>query len=109
VAALRRLPLPEQGDKVTRPDRFPLPSLADFANKLHGCCYFSVVDLVKGYHQIPMAAGDIAKMVVLLAIRTASRDEESPSPAELLYGAQLVVPGQFVAASEDPPTSDSFL
>jgi hypothetical protein len=46
---------------------------------------------------------------VLLAIRTASRDEESPSPAELLYGAQLVVPGQFVAASEDPPPSDSFL
>jgi hypothetical protein len=36
-------------------------------------------------------------------------DEESPSPAELLYGAQLVVPGQFVAASEDPPPSDSFL
>jgi transposase InsO family protein len=46
---------------------------------------------------------------VLLAIRTASRDEESPSPAELLYGAQLVVPGQFVATSEDTPPSDSFL
>jgi hypothetical protein len=46
---------------------------------------------------------------VLLAIRTASRDEESPSPAELLYGAQLVVPGQFIAASEDPPPADSFL
>jgi hypothetical protein len=46
---------------------------------------------------------------VLLAIRTASHDEESPSPAELLYGAQLVVPGQFIAASEDPPPSDSFL
>jgi hypothetical protein len=46
---------------------------------------------------------------VLLAIRTASRDKESPSPAELLYGAQLVVLGQFVAASEDPPPSNSFL
>jgi hypothetical protein len=46
---------------------------------------------------------------VLLAIRTASRNEESPSPAELLYGTQLVVPGQFLAASEDPPPSDSFL
>jgi transposase InsO family protein len=52
------------------------------------------------YHHLPW---------VLLAIRTASRDEESPSPAELLYGAQLVVPGQFVAASEDPPPSDGFL
>jgi Reverse transcriptase (RNA-dependent DNA polymerase) len=50
---------------VTRPDHYPLPSLADFANKLHGCRYFSVVDLVKGYHQIPMAASDIAKMAIL--------------------------------------------
>jgi transposase InsO family protein len=52
------------------------------------------------YHHLPW---------VLLAIRTASRDEESPSPAELLYGAQLVVPGQFVAASGDPPLADGFL
>jgi Reverse transcriptase (RNA-dependent DNA polymerase) len=50
---------------VTRPDRYPLPSLVDFANKLHGCCYFSVVDMVKGYHQIPMAACDIAKTAIL--------------------------------------------
>jgi hypothetical protein len=52
------------------------------------------------YHHLPW---------VLLAVRTASRDEESPSLAELLYGAQLVVPGQFLAASEDLPPSDSFL
>jgi hypothetical protein len=50
---------------VTRPDCYPLPSLADFANKLHGCRYFSVVDLVKGYHQIPMAASDIAKTAIV--------------------------------------------
>jgi hypothetical protein len=41
---------------VTKPDRYPLPSLADLSNKLHGCKYFSVIDLVKGYHQISMAA-----------------------------------------------------
>jgi hypothetical protein len=35
---------------VTVPDHYPLPSLADFSAKLHGCRYFSVVDLVKGYH-----------------------------------------------------------
>jgi hypothetical protein len=50
---------------VTRPDPYPLPTLADFANKLHGCRYFLVVDLVKGYHQIPMAACDIAKSAIL--------------------------------------------
>jgi hypothetical protein len=27
-----------------KPDRYPLPSLADFANKLHGCKYFSVIE-----------------------------------------------------------------
>jgi Reverse transcriptase (RNA-dependent DNA polymerase) len=49
---------------ATVPDRYPLPSLADFANKLHGCRYFTVVDLVKGYHQIPMADTDIAKTAI---------------------------------------------
>jgi Reverse transcriptase (RNA-dependent DNA polymerase) len=50
---------------ATVPDRYPLPSLADFANKLHGCKFFSVIDLVKGYHQIPMAAADIPKTAIV--------------------------------------------
>jgi hypothetical protein len=50
---------------ATVPDRYPLPSLADFANKLHGCKYFSVIDLVKGYPQIPMAAADIPKTAIV--------------------------------------------
>jgi hypothetical protein len=45
--------------------RYLLPSLADFANKLQGCHYFSVVDLVKGYHQILMAALDIPKTAIV--------------------------------------------
>jgi hypothetical protein len=49
---------------ATKPDRYPLPSLADLSNKLHGCKYFSVIDLVKGYHQIPMAAADIPKTAI---------------------------------------------
>jgi RNase H-like domain found in reverse transcriptase/Reverse transcriptase (RNA-dependent DNA polymerase) len=40
---------------VTRPDRY-----------LHGCRYFSVVNLVKDYHQIPMARSNIAKTVILM-------------------------------------------
>jgi hypothetical protein len=46
---------------VTIPDCYPLPYLADFSAKLHGCRFFSVVDLVKGYHQIPMSAADVPK------------------------------------------------
>jgi hypothetical protein len=46
---------------ATTHDRYPLPSILDLSNKLHGCMFFSCIDLVKGYHQIPMAAQDIAK------------------------------------------------
>jgi hypothetical protein len=38
---------------IAEPDRYPLPSLADFANKLHGCRYFSVIDLEKATTRSP--------------------------------------------------------
>jgi hypothetical protein len=47
-------------------DRYPLPSLQDLSSKLHGCRYFSVIDLVKGYHQVPMSPADIAKTAILM-------------------------------------------
>ncbi len=50
---------------ATTHDRYPLPSILDLSNKLHGCKLFSCIDLVKGYHQIPMAAQDIAKMAII--------------------------------------------
>jgi hypothetical protein len=50
---------------ATRHDRYPLPSILDLSNKLHGCKFFSCIDLVKGYHQIPMAAQDIAKTAII--------------------------------------------
>ena len=50
---------------ATVPDRYPLPSILDLSSKLHGCRYFSVVDLVKGYHQVPMDEADIAKTAII--------------------------------------------
>jgi hypothetical protein len=50
---------------ATTHDRYPLPSILDLSNKLHGCKFFSCIDLVKGYHQIPMAAQDIAKTAII--------------------------------------------
>jgi hypothetical protein len=50
---------------ATTHDRYPLPSILDLSNKLHGCKVFSCIDLVKGYHQIPMAAKDVAKTVII--------------------------------------------
>jgi hypothetical protein len=46
---------------VTTPDKIPLPNMQDISNGLHGCTVFSKIDLVKGYHQIPVATEDIAK------------------------------------------------
>jgi hypothetical protein len=50
---------------ATTHDRYPLPSILDLSNKLHGCKFSSCIDLVKGYHQIPMAAQDIAKTAII--------------------------------------------
>jgi len=50
---------------VTVPDKYPLPSIPDLSNKLHGCKFFSCIDLVKGYHQVPMAAADIQKTAII--------------------------------------------
>jgi hypothetical protein len=51
---------------VTIPDKYPLPNMQDFSNGLHGCTIFSKIDLVKGYHQIPVAAEDIPKTAIIM-------------------------------------------
>ena len=50
---------------ATTHNRYPLPIILDLSNKLHGCKFFSCIDLVKGYHQIPMAAQDNAKTAII--------------------------------------------
>ncbi len=50
---------------ATKHDRYPLPSIMDLSTRLHGCRYFSVVDLVKGYHQVPMDPVDIPKTAII--------------------------------------------
>ena len=46
-------------------DRYSLPHLHDFVNELHGCTVFSKIDLVRGYHQIPMSPDDVPKTAIL--------------------------------------------
>lgn len=52
-------------NKITKNDRYPVPRLHDFSSNLSGCKVFSKIDLVKGYHQIPMAEEDISKTAVI--------------------------------------------
>ena len=41
----------------TTADKYPVPHLQDFSAQLHGSKFFSKIDLVRGYHQIPVAPG----------------------------------------------------
>jgi hypothetical protein len=40
--------------------------MQDLSNGLHGCTIFSKIDLVKGYHQIPVLTEDIPETAIIM-------------------------------------------
>ena len=51
-------------NSATVMDSYPLPHIHECTARLAGARIFSKVDLVKGYHQIPVNADDIAKTAI---------------------------------------------
>uniref|UniRef100_A0A5S6QHD9 RNA-directed DNA polymerase n=1 Tax=Trichuris muris TaxID=70415 RepID=A0A5S6QHD9_TRIMR len=51
-------------NRYTKPDRYPLPQIADFNNDLRGKTIFSKIDLARAYFQIPVRPQDVPKTAI---------------------------------------------
>lgn len=56
-------------NKATIPNRYPVPHIPDFSAHLLDSVVFSKVDLVRGYHQVPVQPLDIPETALITSFR----------------------------------------
>jgi cleavage and polyadenylation specificity factor subunit 1 len=52
-------------NRITKPDRYPVPHINTFTSNLDGCTVFSKIHLIKADHQIAMAPDDVQKTAII--------------------------------------------
>jgi hypothetical protein len=88
---------------VKTPDKYPLPNMEDLSNSLHGCTIFSKIDLVKGYHQIPVATEEIPKTAIISVIDRKRPDVSGPIQSIKMYSyVQCTMQGRSVCCGDVP-------
>lgn len=48
-------------------DKYPILNIQDFSGQLHGSMVFTKIDLVRAYHQIPVAVDAVPKTAIITA------------------------------------------
>lgn len=52
-------------NRITLPDKYPIPNLRDFSYHLQGCIIFSTLDLERTYYNIPISPEDRQKTALI--------------------------------------------